>query len=239
MQLSETKDRGELSYIWLHLYHIARSLTDMKAAVFIDRDGVINELVYYQEQGMVDSPFTVEQFRLLAGVSEAIRKLHELDYKVVLVSNQPGIAKCHISKETFEQIRQKMKEELFQGGASLDGEYYCLHHPEAKVEQLKANCECRKPKPGLLLQAASDMDIDLSCSWMIGDGLTDVKAGKGAGCRTILLGRMKCELCRLIDEEDAKPDVITSSLKEAAQFVFKQDRQIRDNSGANYEKKID
>jgi len=190
--------------------------------VFLDRDGVINELIYHQEQGIIDSPFTVEQFRLLPGVGEAIKKLHEMDYKVILASNQPGIAKEKMSEEAFDKIRQKMKKELAKEGAFLDGEYYCFHHPEAKVEGLRANCECRKPKPGLLLQAAKDMDIDLSQSWMIGDGLTDIKAGKDAGVRTILLGRMRCELCRLMDEEDARPDAIASNLEEAIQFILKQ-----------------
>ena len=188
-------------------------------AVFFDRDGVINELIYYREQGIIDSPFTVEQFRLLPGVSEAIKKFNEVGYKVILVSNQPGIAKGHMSEETFDKIRQKMKEELAKEGAFVDGEYYCFHHPEAKVELLKINCECRKPKPGLLLQAAQDMGIDLSQSWMIGDGLTDIKAGKDAGTRTILLGRMKCELCHLMDEENARPDVICSDLLEVTKMI--------------------
>lgn len=191
-------------------------------AVFLDRDGVINELVYHREQGIVDSPFTVGQFRLLPGVGEAIRKLRETDYRLVLVSNQPGIAKGNMSEETFQEIRQKMKEELSKEGVSLDGEYYCFHHPEAKVETLRVNCGCRKPKPGLLLQAAKDMDIDLSRSWMIGDGLTDVKAGKQVGCRTILLGRMRCELCHLMDEEDARPYAVASNLKEAAQYILQE-----------------
>lgn len=191
-------------------------------AVFLDRDGVINELIYYPEQGIIDSPFTVEQFRLLPGVGEAIKKFREMDYKVVLVSNQPGIAKGHMSEETFDNIRQKMKEELAREGAFLDGEYYCFHHPEAKVERLKANCECRKPNIGLLLQAAQELDIDLSQSWMIGDSLTDVKAGKGAGVRTILLGRMKCELCLLMDNEDVRPDAIAPNLKEAVEVILKQ-----------------
>ena len=189
-------------------------------AVFLDRDGVINELIYYPEQGIIDSPFTVGQFSLLPGVGEAIKKLREVNYKAIIVSNQPGIAKGYMSDETFEKIKEKMKEELVKEGAYLDGEYYCFHHPEAKVERLKANCECRKPKPGLLLQAAGEMNVDLSGSWMIGDGLTDIKAGKGAGCRTILLGRMKCELCYLMGEEDARPDAITSNLKEAVQFIL-------------------
>jgi len=191
-------------------------------AVFLDRDGVINKLVYYPEQGIIDSPFAVEQFRLLPGVGEAIKRLHEMDYKVVVVSNQPGIAKGHMSEKTFDKIRKKMGDELAKEGACLDGEYYCFHHPEAKVDRLKANCECRKPKPGLLLQAAQDMDIDLLQSWMIGDGLTDVKAGKAAGTMTALLGRMKCELCHLMDEENTRPDAICSSLLEAVQTITAQ-----------------
>lgn len=194
-------------------------------AVFIDRDGVINELIYYPEHGIVDSPFTAEQFKPISGAGEAIKRLHEMGYKVILASNQPGIAKGHMSQENFDKIRQKMKEELAKKGAFLDGEYYCIHHPEAKIARLKVDCKCRKPKPGLLLQAAEDMNIDLSRSWMIGDGLTDVIAGKEAGCRTILLGRMKCELCHIMDEEDAKPDAVTSNLREAAQFIFEQEEE--------------
>ena len=188
-------------------------------AVFLDRDGVINELIYHPEQGIIDSPFTVEQFRLLPGIGEAIKKFREMEYKVIVVSNQPGIAKGYVSEESFENISQKMKGELIKEGALLDREYYCFHHPRARIEKFKANCECRKPNPGLLLQAAQDLDIDLSQSWMIGDGLTDIQAGKRAGCRTILLGRMKCELCRLMDEEDARPDAVCSDILEAAKEI--------------------
>ena len=189
-------------------------------AVFLDRDGVINELVYHPEQGIIDSPFTAAQFKLLPGVGEAINRLHETGYKVVLVSNQPGIAKEHMSEATFDRIREKMKAELARKGSFLDGEYYCFHHPEAKVERLEANCECRKPKPGSLLQAAKEMGVELSQSWMIGDGLSDIKAGKSAGTRTILIGKMKCELCHLMDEENARPDSITTNLTEAVQSIL-------------------
>ncbi|MFC1950553.1 D-glycero-alpha-D-manno-heptose-1,7-bisphosphate 7-phosphatase [Chloroflexota bacterium] len=191
-------------------------------AIFLDRDGVINELIYHQEQGIIDSPFTAEQLRLLPGVGGAIKKLRDTGYKVILVSNQPGIAKEYMSEEAFDKIKQKMNDGLAEEGACLDGEYYCFHHPDAKIEILKASCGCRKPKPGLLLQAAEEMDIDLPQSWMIGDGLTDIKAGKDAGCQTMLLGRMKCELCHLMDEENARPDAIVSNLEEAYQCILKQ-----------------
>ncbi len=191
-------------------------------AVFLDRDGVINELVYHKEQEILDSPFTVGQFRLLPGVSEAIKKLREMDYKAILVSNQPGMAKGTLSAEAFGNIRDKMEGELAKEGSFLDGEYYCFHHPEAKAEKFRANCKCRKPNPGLIIQAAKDMRIELSESWMIGDNLSDVKAGKRAGCRTILLGRMKCQICHTMDEEDARPNAIVKDLRDATQYILTQ-----------------
>ena len=195
----------------------------MNRAVFLDRDGVINELVYYEEQGIIDSPLTPEQFKLFPWAGEAIKKLAEAGYKVAVGSNQPAMAKGYLTQETFEKIRGKMREQLEKEGAFIDGEYYCFHHPGAVIESLKAHCDCRKPESGLLSQAAREMDIDLSQSWMIGDGLTDVKAGKGAGCRTILLGRMKCELCHLMDDEDARPDAIASNLSEAVPIILRQE----------------
>jgi D-glycero-D-manno-heptose 1,7-bisphosphate phosphatase len=188
-------------------------------AVFLDRDGVINELVYHADHGIVGSPFTVEQFKLLPNVCEAIAEFRTMGYKVILVSNQPDMSKGRISRQTFEKIKQHMLLELTQNGVALDAEYYCFHHPEASVDALKIDCECRKPKPGLLLQAASEMGIDLSLSWMIGDGLTDVQAGKQAGCRTILIGRMKCELCSQMDENNARPDAVCAGLLQACEVI--------------------
>jgi D-glycero-D-manno-heptose 1,7-bisphosphate phosphatase len=188
-------------------------------AVFLDRDGVIDELIYHEEQGIIDSPFTPQQLRLFPWVGEAINRFRDMGYKVVLVSNQPGIAKGHFSWQTFERIREKMRQELETQGAFLDGEYYCLHHPEAKIESLKVKCGCRKPKPGLLFRAAWDLGIDLPRSWMIGDGLVDIGAGKNAGCGTVLVGTMKCELCRLLDEEDIRPDLIVTNVLEAAEII--------------------
>lgn len=189
-------------------------------AVFLDRDGVVNELVYHRERGIIDSPFTLKQFRLLPGVPEAIRHLHQANYLVVVVSNQPGIAKGHMSHYTFNKIKSKLKSELHRAGVALDGEYYCLHHPEAIIEQYRVVCDCRKPKPGLLEKATQDLKIDLAKSWLIGDNLTDVKAGQSAGCQTILLSKMKCELCNLMDDECIRPDIIKPSLLEAVQHIL-------------------
>jgi len=193
-------------------------------AVFLDRDGVLNEIVYYDDHGILDSPSTIDQLRIFPWVGEAIEILHSVGYKIIIVSNQPGIAKRHFSQETFGAITDTMRKEIAKQGASIDAEYYCLHHPDAKIDAMKIDCACRKPKPGLLLRAAEDMNIILSESWMIGDGLIDVKAGKSAGCKAVLLGRMKCELCFLMDEMDAKPDIIASNLLEAAHSILRQER---------------
>ena len=189
-------------------------------AIFLDRDGVINELVYHQEQEVIDSPFTVRQFKLLPGVAKAIKSLRQAGYLVILISNQPGMAKGQITAETFEKIQKKMKIEMGKAGASLDGEYYCFHHPEAAIKRYKIKCDCRKPAPGLLLKAAREMNIELGHSWMIGDNLSDIQAGKAAGCRTVLLGKMKCEVCNLMDEKNARPDNISPDLAGAAQYIL-------------------
>jgi D-glycero-D-manno-heptose 1,7-bisphosphate phosphatase len=191
-------------------------------AVFLDRDGVVNELVYYAEQEIIDSPFTPAGFKLLPGVTGAINMLRRSGFLVVLVSNQPGIAKGHLSPAAFESIRQKMISDLAVDGSSLDAEYYCLHHPQAVIQQYQINCDCRKPGPGLLKKASLEMDIDLAQSWLVGDNLSDILAGKNAGCRTILLGKMKCEMCRLMDEQDVRPDQILSTLGEAGAYILKE-----------------
>jgi D-glycero-D-manno-heptose 1,7-bisphosphate phosphatase len=189
-------------------------------AVFLDRDGVVNKLIYYPEQGIIDSPFTVKQFTLNPGIPESINTMQEAGYLVILVSNQPGIAKGNLSREVFDNIRRKMNKLLEADGTKLDGEYYCLHHPEAIELRLRQVCACRKPNPGLLLQAAQEHEIDLTESWMIGDGITDVQAGQRAGCRTVLIGRPKCELCELMQEHGVKPDCIAPNLSEATKYIL-------------------
>ena len=108
----------------------------MNKAAFLDRDGVINELYYDDNQGIVDSPFHPDQLELFPKVGEAINTFHKLGYLVIIISNQPGIAKKHFTKETFEDIKQKMRDELKKReNAYIDAEYYCLHHPDAKIEK--------------------------------------------------------------------------------------------------------
>lgn len=195
-------------------------------AIFLDRDGVINEVVYHKEMGIVDSPFTVEQFVLLPDVGKTINKFHELGFKVIIISNQPGIAKDHHDLCTFEKIKEKMHKELAKDNAKIDGEYYCLHHPEAKIEKYKIICECRKPKPGMIKQAEREHNIDLSKSWMIGDGIIDILTGQSVGCRTILIGRAKCDFCKIMDDAKAKPDFVTPNLFKTSLIIEREEGRI-------------
>jgi D-glycero-D-manno-heptose 1,7-bisphosphate phosphatase len=155
-------------------------------AVFLDRDGVINEMIPTGEGP--DSPRSVEEFRLVPGAAGAVRRLNELGLPVVLVSNQPGVAKGKFPTGNLEAITERMKADLAVGFASLDGIYYCMHHPEAVVADYRKVCECRKPKSGLLSQAAREMDLRLDGSYMVGDQLRDMIAGKSVGCTTVFVG---------------------------------------------------
>ena len=162
----------------------ARNLKNKQKAIFLDRDGTINKYVGFLRN--------IEQFELLSGVSEAIRKINQSGYLAVVVTNQPVIARGEVTYTELQEIHNKMQTILGKDGAYLDGIYFCPHHPDkgfkGEVKELKINCNCRKPNPGLLLQAASDFNINLEQSWMIGDGKNDIQAGKNAGCKTVLIG---------------------------------------------------
>ena len=162
----------------------ARNLKNKQKAIFLDRDGTINKYVGFLRN--------IEQFELLSGVSEAIRKINQSGYLAVVVTNQPVIARGEVTYTELQEIHNKMETILGKDGAYLDGIYFCPHHPDkgfkGEVKELKINCNCRKPNPGLLLQAASDFNINLEQSWMIGDGKNDIQAGKNAGCKTVLIG---------------------------------------------------
>jgi D-glycero-D-manno-heptose 1,7-bisphosphate phosphatase len=156
-------------------------------AVFLDRDGVIVELVWDDVDGAFEGPTVEEDVRLVAGAADAVRRIRSLDYRVVVVSNQPGAAKGKASRDDLRAAHERVARLLADEGVAVDDYRYCLHHPDAVEPCLREHCDCRKPKPGLLLGAASDLDIDLTRSWMIGDSDVDAEAGREAGCRTILV----------------------------------------------------
>ena len=161
-----------------------KNLKNKQKAIFIDRDGTINKYVGFLREA--------EQFELLKGVSEAIKKINQSGYLAVIVTNQPVIARGEVTYDGLQEIHNKMETLLGNDGAYLDGIYFCPHHPdsgyEGEIKELKFECECRKPKPGMLFKAAKDLNIDLEQSWMIGDGNNDIQAGKNAGCKTALIG---------------------------------------------------
>lgn len=159
----------------------AKNLSNKQKAIFLDRDGTINKYVGFLRKA--------EEFELLPNVAEAIKLINISGYLTVVVTNQPVIARGEVTWEGLEKIHNKMETELGKYGAYLDAIYFCPHHPHkgyyGEVEELKINCGCRKPKPGMLFKAADDLNIDLEMSWMIGDSDTDLMAGEAAGCRGI------------------------------------------------------
>ena len=160
-----------------------RNLGNKQKAIFLDRDGTIN--VY---KGFLRKP---EEMELIPGVAGAIRKINSSGYLAIVITNQPVIARGEVTFEELKEIHNKMETLLGQEGAYIDDIFLCPHHPhkgyEGELPEFKIECECRKPKPGLLLQAAEKYNIDLEQSWMVGDSISDVEAGKAAGCRTALL----------------------------------------------------
>lgn len=165
----------------------SRNLSRPQKAIFLDRDGTINEYV-----GFLKKP---EELRLLEGAAEAIRLINASGYLAVIITNQPVIARGEVTVDGLDEIHRKLATELGREGAYTDALYYCPHHPdsgfEGEVPELKIDCDCRKPKPGLLLRAAKDFNIDMKASYMIGDSEIDVEAGKRAGCTPILIERNK------------------------------------------------
>jgi len=188
-------------------------------AVFLDRDGVICEDVEYMEY-----PY---QIKLIQGVTKAIRSLNKNGFKIVIVSNQSGVARGYFTEEDVKRVNLKMISKLGDG-CRIDAIYFCPHHPEIGVERYKKDCDCRKPKPGMLKSAAKDLDIDLKRSFMVGDKMDDVYAGHRAGCETILLltgqGQDEVEYFKTDNtdmEKSIKPNNIASDLFEAVSIILK------------------
>lgn len=161
-----------------------KNLQNKQKAIFLDRDGTINKYVGFLRN--------IDDFELIDGVADAIKAINTMGYLAIVVTNQPVIARGEVSYEELDEIHNKMETLLGKEGAYVDAIYYCPHHPhkgyEGERKELKIDCECRKPKPGMLLDAAKRFNIDLNFSWMIGDGENDIVAGKKAGCKTALIG---------------------------------------------------
>jgi D,D-heptose 1,7-bisphosphate phosphatase len=191
----------------------------LNKAVFIDRDGVINEMVYFKEHGFVDSPFKESQLELLKNVPKAISILNSLGFKVIVISNQPGIAKGKFTEKEFELIRKKMHKEIKKYGALIDDEFYCFHHPDSKVKKYRMICSCRKPKTGLIEDAISKYKIDIQKSYFVGDGIVDMMAAREMGCKSIFVGTLNSTMLKLFKEKKVSPDHAVKDLLEATSII--------------------
>jgi D-glycero-D-manno-heptose 1,7-bisphosphate phosphatase len=154
-------------------------------ALFLDRDGIITQMIL-QKTGVFDSPQDVSQITLVQDIEQIIRYCNQKKISVVEITNQPGVAKGKITLETLNKMEEKIGEQLKERGVFIDRIFRCLHHPDAMNTLYKVVCNCRKPQPGLLLQAAEELNLDLESSVFLGDSATDMEAGISAGCTTIL-----------------------------------------------------
>lgn len=183
-----------------------------RKAVFFDKDGTLVEDIPYNSDP--------ERMELEPGVGPALAQLHAAGFLLVIVTNQSGVARGYFSESALEPVARRMRRLFVDASAELAGFYYCPHHPEGTVPAYAVECTCRKPQPGLILMAARELQVDLTLSWMVGDILNDVEAGKRAGCRTILVDNgNETEWIRSPLRE---PEVVVGSVLEAAREILRE-----------------
>lgn len=184
----------------------------MRKAIFLDKDGT---LIY-------DVPYNIDPQRIFLQeqLLHGLRNLQASGYMLVVVANQPGVAHGHFSEFHLKGVKSKIESLLSEQGIILDGFYYCPHHPEGRMVQYAYDCDCRKPKPGMLLKAAADLNIDLANSWMLGDILHDVEAGNRAGCSTILINNGNETEWRT--GYGRLPDHVAHTINQAASIILNQ-----------------
>ena len=179
------------------------------AAVFLDKDGTLLEDVPYSADP--------EKMRLAPGAAEGIRVLRQAGFPLFVVSNQSGVARGHFALDDLIRVEERLRALMREAGALLDGFYFCPHHPDGSVAEYSTACDCRKPQPGMILNAARDHGIDVTRSWFVGDILDDVEAGRRAGCRTILIdngNETEWQTSR-----QRTPHHVANDLTEAAQII--------------------
>jgi D-glycero-D-manno-heptose 1,7-bisphosphate phosphatase len=187
-----------------------------RAAIFLDRDGVLNDPVANGD-APAESPYRPEDVHLSRGAIEGARALRDAGYALVVVTNQPAAAKGTTTVAALDAVNARVRADLAAAAVELDGWYTCLHHPAGTVAGLAGACECRKPAPGMLLQAAEELDLDLAASWMVGDSDSDVEAGRRAGTRTVLIPHPGSAHRR---SGTAVPDLRTGDLAAAAGAIL-------------------
>lgn len=195
---------------------------EKRKAVFLDRDGVINELVFHDETEQIDSPFRREEFCYRPNVLQTLRYLQQQGYYLFIVTNQPAAAKGKVFLQKLYDLNTWMVQDLKANGITIEFVSLCPHHPSGDPRNRKAqfliqNCSCRKPKPGMIMDLLQVYHIDPARSYMVGDSCTDISAGKQAGLKTVLLGSWKCDICRQL--EGNRPDVVIQDIFELKQII--------------------
>ncbi len=191
------------------------TMTGLSKAIFLDRDGTI---VY--EVGFIDN---ADDLELFPGTADALARAKALGFRLVVITNQSGVARGLFPEDTVVEINNAMQKLLVQARVVLDGIYYCPHHPEGTKNAYKNACDCRKPAPGMIKKASEDIGLDLKNSYMIGDKLSDIQSGINAGLKTILVrtGYGKdTEISLIHDKLDTQPDAIVDTLPEAIEWII-------------------
>jgi D,D-heptose 1,7-bisphosphate phosphatase len=196
--MSDCPDSGQIG---------AQAVTAGRPAVFLDRDDTI-----LADPGYLADPGAVE---LLPGAGEALASLRRDGYKLVVVTNQSGIARGLLDESTLAAVNDELRQRLAEHSVRLDGIYYCPYHPEGTVEGYVRDSDLRKPRPGMLLRAAEELDLDLAASWMVGDSVRDVEAGRRAGCGTVLLSADPAAA------DAAQADHVATDLAAAAAWILR------------------
>jgi len=191
----------------------------LRRAVFLGRDGVINRWAHSSDLAPGDSPANPDEFELLPGAGEAIAALNALRLPVVVVSNQPGIASGRLTTAVLDAINEKMRAELAKTGARTGGVLYCRHDPAGRIKAYRMECECRKPKPGMLFRAARERNLNLSQSFLVGNSAEDILAGHAAGVMTFLVSSGVSSAYRGLSRWQAQPDCIVADLGEAVRAI--------------------
>jgi D-glycero-D-manno-heptose 1,7-bisphosphate phosphatase len=185
-----------------------------RPAMFLDRDGVIIEEVHYLTR--------IEQVRLIPGAAAAVRRLNQADVPVVVVTNQSGVAQGLFPEQRVAEVHAHLDQLLAPEEARVDRYYYCPHHPRMGVEPYCRECDCRKPRPGMLIAAARDLGLDLSASWLVGDKISDLEAATAAGCSSILVRTGHGQrMSAALDEKRGSPAAVVADLTEAVEFYFR------------------
>ncbi|OQX12972.1 MAG: D,D-heptose 1,7-bisphosphate phosphatase [Desulfobulbaceae bacterium A2] len=189
---------------------------ELTPAVFLDRDGTINEQMGYINH--------ISRFHLLPEAAAGIRLLNEAQVPVVVVSNQSGLARGYFPPSLLDEVHALMHEQLAQAGAHVDAVYYCPHHPEAVQQEFRAACDCRKPKPGMLRRAAADMGLDLRRSFVVGDRWSDLKCAVGVGATPVLVltGYGRGDLAWIGPQQQVQPTFVAENLLAAARWILQQ-----------------